>query len=882
MRDLPRFRTFKTAALIDRFRFRRPRAPWVLREADFVDLEDVLALPPELRLDRPIDGELHVHFAAGDAAAGEAGFADPATVAMRLGTGSPFRRIIFHAPDAATARYVEECTGIRPAVAHDADGGADRGADIEAATIRCARFGPIALHVSAFWGAGGSHRLHAAQVRHLLGRGYYVFRLFVDHYPEEPWNEFARNRRLMRECLGGAFGHACSLAIRDTSAVALEQERSLPAFLDASPIERLNRVLEGALLLDPNAAAWAGTRAAVAIVNHLMHVGLTERITRAPIILETHDICSDLLDSHGVPYFVPDGPDSPERRAAEEQALWTRVAACVNLSPADHAVIARHARVAEFIRPIPTPPDRPPRSWAETAAANAFPQPLWEAGKIDVLLWGSNHRGKPDPLGDPGRVFRLDHVEAIEDLFAHAEVLVIPDRGGTGISIKTMDALASGRAFAATPQGLRGLDLGALDYRGAGGDAEFAADIGALLRDPALRSARAAQGAALRERNYREDDHRRGWDRVLAAVPHAQPRGPSEVAIFDGTAVPRGRPPADPRISVLVCTYERHELLDQCLMSLFDQTAPPDSYEILVIDNSADQAGAARNARRFDGTRVRYLLEPVPGISNARNVGMHATQAPIVAFIDDDAIATRTWIEAMLAAFDAYPNAGAVGGRFLPFWAFERPDWMHDGILGFVSRVDWKGRLRPTRPNEWLAGGNLGFSRQDLLDAGAFDSALGRRGSDRILLSNEENAMIRLLRDRGKTIVYAPDACVEHWIHAQRLTPSWIRRRMAWQAVSDFVANEPVASDPVPSFAKRLDEFYAAHPDAKPGFFKETNDPDRFLKEAQTAYDAVMVMLLGGAECEPEAAPAGGVPETVPTAAGSPWRRLLGGFRRRR
>lgn len=914
-RDLPRFRNFKTAPLIDRYRFRRPREPWTIADGSFADLEDVLALGPELRLDRPIPTTLHFRFAPGDALLGGERPCDPATIARRLTTGGPFREIVFHAPDAATAARVAALSGIAP---HAREGSAG-----DAATLRCEAFGPIALHVSAFWGAGGSHRVHAAQVRHLVDRGYYVFRVFVDHHPLEEKAEQARNPQLRRECLADAFGHADTLAIRDTSRAAQEQERTLQSLRRSSPVDRLVHILGGAVLLDPNAVAWAGTRAAICVVNHAMHVGLAERITQAPIVLETHDVCAELLNVHGLPHFLPPGADDPALRAQEEQAIWRRVAACVNLAPADHAAVSPHARIAEFVRPVPTRQRPAAIPWPEMAAAHAFPPALAAAGRIDVLLWGSYHKvnvesvtwflkrvvpadetlakanivlaGRmteplPAALVKRSGAVALPHVERIEDLFAHAAVLAIPDRSGTGLSIKLMDALAAGRAFAATTAAFRGIDPDDGSYRGCGTAAELAADIGALLRDADRRESRAAMAERLGALNYSEARHREGWDRVLAAVPHTAPRGPCAVAEFQGRLPPGGSPAPDPRISVVVCSYDRRDLLDQCLMSLFDQTAAEDRFEIIVVDNSPDQALAARNAARFAGSRVRYLLEPIVGLSNARNVGTHAARAPLVAFIDDDAIATRNWIETMLDAFARFPDAGAVGGRVLPLWAFARPPWLHENLLGFLTQVDWRGRIRPLREGEWLACANLAFRRQDLLDIGGFAGNLGRRGSDRILLSNEESDVVAQLAARARTLVYAPDCCVEHWTPPQRATPNWIRRRVAWQAVSDFISNAPVASDPAESFARRLEQFHAAHPDAAPGVFQETDDPERFLLETQTAYDAVMVMLLGGADGaaraatdrdraprrERRAAPARREPGLVRSLLG----RLAGRFRR--
>ncbi|HTU89050.1 MAG TPA: glycosyltransferase [Gemmataceae bacterium] len=45
-----------------------------------------------------------------------------------------------------------------------------------------------------------------------------------------------------------------------------------------------------------------------------------------------------------------------------------------------------------------------------------------------------------------------------------------------------------------------------------------------------------------------------------------------------------------PRVSVVVPTYRRPELLGRCLAALAAQTMAPDDYEILVADDAASPA----------------------------------------------------------------------------------------------------------------------------------------------------------------------------------------------------------------------------------------------------------------------------------------------------
>src|SRR5262245_61383914 len=89
-------------------------------------------------------------------------------------------------------------------------------------------------------------------------------------------------------------------------------------------------------------------------------------------------------------------------------------------------------------------------------------------------------------------------------------------------------------------------------------------------------------------------------------------------------------------LSVVVATYDRYEVLHRALESLAAQQGTRDFCEVIVVDNSPDQAAAARWARKHSGLVARYELCSTPGLSNARNVGLALATAPVVAFMDDD------------------------------------------------------------------------------------------------------------------------------------------------------------------------------------------------------------------------------------------------------
>jgi glucosyl-dolichyl phosphate glucuronosyltransferase len=312
---------------------------------------------------------------------------------------------------------------------------------------------------------------------------------------------------------------------------------------------------------------------------------------------------------------------------------------------------------------------------------------------------------------------------------------------------------------------------------------------------------------------------------------------------------------SQPRLSVVVCTYNRYDVLPNAVDSLLRQRQQLEvgSIEVIVVDNSPDQENAARFGTRFaHKPGIRYLLEPTPGLSHARNVGVAHARAGVVAFVDDDAVAAPDWAAHILHAFEAFEGrAGVVGGRVLPRWISKRPPWLTDDLLGYLSILDWGGQTRPLRSHEWLVGCNIAFDKQILSSVGGFSRALGRAGAGLALLSNEEIEVIEKIQAAGFVALYCPDALLHHVIDPSRLTRTWFRRRSAWQAVSDFMKSPERMAAYSPAAVEHLRQelLDRAHGPAA-GFFAATDDPQQFKRDAALTYDLVAAMLAGGAEVD--------------------------------
>ena len=231
------------------------------------------------------------------------------------------------------------------------------------------------------------------------------------------------------------------------------------------------------------------------------------------------------------------------------------------------------------------------------------------------------------------------------------------------------------------------------------------------------------------------------------------------------------------RLTVIVCTRERPQMLAACLASLAAQDAPPG--QVVVVDN--DPAASARPIA--DGRLgVTYVHEPRPGLSIARNAGLAAAQGEFVAFTDDDVELHPTWTREIVRAFDG-GDVAAVTGLVLPAsleTAAQRAFELHLG--GFTSRFTpllFDRRFLEATwemgPQVWRigAGANMAFRRASLAGLGGFDERLGAGASG---CSEDSEFWCRILAAGGRCL-YEPRAVVFH--HHRR---TWQGLRQQYRA----------------------------------------------------------------------------------------------------
>jgi glycosyltransferase involved in cell wall biosynthesis len=224
---------------------------------------------------------------------------------------------------------------------------------------------------------------------------------------------------------------------------------------------------------------------------------------------------------------------------------------------------------------------------------------------------------------------------------------------------------------------------------------------------------------------------------------------------------------------VAVLTYRRPGPLKQGLAivlehveKLASDTAQAVSPSIIVIDN--DPAGSAKEiVQSFGSELIRYVAEPLPGISAGRNRALDEAAAhDLLVFIDDDEEPQQPWLEPLLETWRGTRPA-AVVGRVVSRFNGELDPWIEAGSF-FVRR-----RMPTGSVTHVAATNNLLLDLHQVRKAGLrFNNRFGLTGGEDTFFSRE-------LERAGGTILWCDESVVNDVVPADRATRAFVLRR-AW------------------------------------------------------------------------------------------------------
>ncbi len=246
-------------------------------------------------------------------------------------------------------------------------------------------------------------------------------------------------------------------------------------------------------------------------------------------------------------------------------------------------------------------------------------------------------------------------------------------------------------------------------------------------------------------------------------------------------------------VAVIVCAYtdERWDDIIEALTSIAAQE-PRVTEKVLVIDHNDELLAKARE--RLAGQDLVIVANMhEKGLSGARNSGIAASTASIVAFLDDDAVADPGWIANALFHYED-ANVIGVGGGVRPIWQTVRPRWWPEEF-DWVVGCSYKGLPKSGNPMRNPIGANMSVRRSAFTAVGGFSPAIGRVGK-RPAGCEETELFIRVHRHSpGKVVIHAPESSVGHKVPGDRASYSYFRARCYAEGLSKAVVSKLVGAE---------------------------------------------------------------------------------------
>lgn len=197
------------------------------------------------------------------------------------------------------------------------------------------------------------------------------------------------------------------------------------------------------------------------------------------------------------------------------------------------------------------------------------------------------------------------------------------------------------------------------------------------------------------------------------------------------------------QISVVIPTYNRVQVLKECLDSILVQTLIPN--EVLVVDNSDRDRLKTKNL--IEKTKALFsskniFLRYIPNerenaLTVARNLGIEQSSGDIISFLDDDVVLDRKYYEEIINIFKEYPKALGVGGKIIE----TKKKVLRFIVAEILGRVFYLGFREKNKcrqlPSlgvtylvedkivncEWLGGASMAY-RKEVFDLVKFDENL--------------------------------------------------------------------------------------------------------------------------------------------------------------
>ena len=235
-------------------------------------------------------------------------------------------------------------------------------------------------------------------------------------------------------------------------------------------------------------------------------------------------------------------------------------------------------------------------------------------------------------------------------------------------------------------------------------------------------------------------------------------------------------------LSITICTYNRIEYLKKCLKSILDQTQGSEIIEINIIDNnSTDTTKDYVIELQKQFPEVNYFVEKRQGISYARNLSFEVCKGMFLAFVDDDAVINKNWLEALLNELKNQNENIIYGGPIYPNFESIPEDWIDKDY--FIRKFkDTDGFLGTIKSKEGFSGGNMCIAKNLFLKSEKFNTEIGMTGGN-LGLGEEPDFFYKLIMKNKDVKLYnICEMSITHSEASYKLEKEYLRDRIILNA----------------------------------------------------------------------------------------------------
>jgi glycosyltransferase involved in cell wall biosynthesis len=212
-----------------------------------------------------------------------------------------------------------------------------------------------------------------------------------------------------------------------------------------------------------------------------------------------------------------------------------------------------------------------------------------------------------------------------------------------------------------------------------------------------------------------------------------------------------------PFASVIICSRNRHELLEKAVSAVHASTYPRDRFEIVVVEE-------CESPDPIDATVYVHLPVKNLGLGYCHNRGVAAAKGEIIVFTDDDALAEPTWLAALLSCFDdplVYGAAGCVRTqRGSARGETEEILGLPGGGIKTLARS--KGSIIPTAH---LSTVNLAYRSSIFKEFSFLETSFGKFGGDDWYLGTQVSSRYKTVFNPAAVVHHKPKATFSRLIH---------------------------------------------------------------------------------------------------------------------